>query len=333
MRKNRSLPIREQGSICADKAWLLGFIAGDGHVQIEADHSSKVVASCGLDRELARTVSALIEKLYDVPRKVRSQDMSKWERKTNHSAMCYRREVALDVLSYSPTDTRNWKIPAEVLESTPEVRGAWLSGLADAEGTVAYSRERSSRYIAISSTNMLGLEAARRMLEEVLGTRVSWNSQKKPGCSTEHKILVTNRRSLTLFNEKVGFRSRRKAEKLRAALESYERDTLPQTEVEALLPEIQRRRAEGQEYKQIAVDMNLTYEKVRGALKRRGLTGSRVGKKSKHEHLVPEIVKRAAGGEKYVQIAEALGMTVDQVFGALKRRGLTKRRSEGGGSS
>lgn len=63
----RRLAIKAQEELTEDKAWLLGFMAGDGNVDIAADGGAHVSANCGADEDLARHAASLLESIYNVP--------------------------------------------------------------------------------------------------------------------------------------------------------------------------------------------------------------------------------------------------------------------------
>lgn len=272
----RSKPIKTQGhALSPDKAWLLGFLAGDGSIQIEADGGAKVSANCGQDEQLARHVAALFREIYGVPCTLRLQQRDPYPNRSPYwQPIVYRRAVAEDLLATAPFGIYAWRVPVRVSSSdSPNVKAAWVSGFADAEGTVAFyidkARNRASRNVSITSANRAGLLQTKRLLAE-LGVRTAFSSHARK-TSTEHKLHVCHRADLERFGELVGFRCARKQRVLEDALGSYERQapSLRTEEAEALVPRVLKLRARNHGFAEIAQILGLaSHEVPKGVIKR-----------------------------------------------------------------
>ena len=277
----RAFPIKRQGPLCEDKAYVLGFFAGDGNVTVGADGSAHVSANCGevsnpANKVTADRIARMLRGIYDVPVKVRKELRINQEgRQPYWQPILYRKAVAADLLSFGPIGTYDWRVPSRVARR-PRLFAAWLSGFSDAEGHVAHHPESGCRYIAISSVNQSGLEQAGELAGQLLGIRCSWHTDEKkpirsPGCLEEHKILICNRRALEAFADKVGFRQPDKKQTLGEALDSYKRPhaNLLSSEVSQSLPEVLRRRAAGETFSEIASELGLaTTDVPKGMIKR-----------------------------------------------------------------
>lgn len=285
------------------KAYLLGFMAGDGNVSVSTDGGAQVSANCGqvsdpANRVLADLIAGLLAEIYDVPAKVREERRVNQEgREPYWQPIVYRRAVAEDLLSYGGIGTYDWEVPRAVARKARLFR-AWLSGFSDAEGCVRNDCERGSRYVSLSSVNRAGLEQVRRLLEDLLKIRCSWSTNdKRAGTLPEHKLLVCNRRSLERFAEQVGFRHPGKAARLAEALASYQRGSpnLLRDETAALFPQILRRRAANVPFDQIVAEFNLASAQVaKGMIKRASKkAGSRcmLCLEAPATHSVPRVVR------------------------------------------
>lgn len=273
-RPDRRLPIQGQSALPSpDKAWLLGFLAGDGNIQIDPDGGAKVSANCGQDEQLARHVVDLFEQIYDVPCKLRLQQRDSYPNRDPYwHPIAYRRAVADDLLLLAPFGIYRWRVPEVVANGPDAIKAAWLSGIADAEGSVAFyvdGKKRANRNVSITSSNGDGLRQAQGLLA-ALGIRSAFSAHERE-TSTEHKIHVCYRADLEKFAEVVGFRCERKAAVLQAALGSYVRPypNLRSEDVEKLLPAVLVYRAQGLGYVEIAELLQLpTMNVARNVLKR-----------------------------------------------------------------
>jgi hypothetical protein len=301
-----ALPIKAQGRLSPDKAWLLGFMAGDGNVGISADGGAHVSANCGTkpdDEHLAHQVADLLHELYDVPVKVRFQSRDGHDRDPYWQPILYRKGVAEDILSYGPIGTYDWRIPHEVLSRKDELGPSWLSGFFDAEGSVCVDTSKGSRYASSCSVNEVGLRQAQELFSD-LGIPTSWH--KEPGGRTENAmpgcyLIVCNRAALERFSALVGFRSRRKARKLARALASYQRPhaNLLREQVKEALPEVLRRRACKESFEEIARAMGLATTEVPKGMVKRAAGGANgnclICLKAKATHSIPRVTHGRAG--------------------------------------
>lgn len=328
MRPARAKKILSQPQrLTSEKAYLLGFWAGDGNVQIESDGTTKVSANCGSeteDEQLACFIAESVKKLYGVPCKVRLQTR-KLPRRPCWQPITYRKAVAEDLLSYGPLGTYDWLVPNQVKAGTNEVKAAWLAGFFDAEGHVVHKPKKGKREAVVTSVNEQGLREARELLTD-LGIGTSFTSHDRRhevhNQSVEHKIHVCNRAALGRFAKLVELRCERKNKVLQEALGTYKRHQLLNKDVEELVPQILELREQGLFYKDIAAKLGLTYEQARGAVKRRRLTKGRHGSPRKEvEKSIPEILCRQRLGHSYERIARDMDLTKAQVFQRLKKRG------------
>jgi len=310
-RRQRRLKIKPQGCMSRDKAWLLGFMAGDGNVSVAEDGGAHVSANCGVAEDsanmaLAERVAELFRRIYDVPAHVRVQSRDPG-RLPYCQPILYRRAVADDILSHGPIGTYDWTVPAEVRRDK-ELAGAWLSGLWDAEGNVSLDPDVSRRTVSVSSVNELGLRVVKAMVES-LGIRCSWHtddgkSERSPGCLPENKVMVCSQAAMGGFAEKIGFTHQGKAASLASLLASYSREVpnLLSHEVRELLPEILKRRAAGAPFSAIATELQFsTPEVAKGMVKRASKAAGNqclICLERPATHSIPRVIKGRSG--KYV---------------------------------
>lgn len=298
------------GELCRDKAYLLGLMAADGHLKIEADGDTKVIVACGGDpgdREFAGYVAGLFKVLYpDLAERetyapVRGHS-SKSRPRIQWYTMVYRKRVAMDLLSHGPLGCHEWRVPKIVWRSR-EWLGAWLSGFADGDGHMDYQPKKGKREIRLATVNQQGMAQVAAALES-FGMEVKYHlntsertrhgDQRK---DADHRYLC-HRRDLELFREHIGFRHPVKHAKLNEALASYKRaPMLRRSESEGLLRRVLSMRTQGLGFAEIAEKIESTengYDQVRGLIKR--AVKKAQGKcvlclKKKAVHGVPKVIR------------------------------------------
>jgi len=125
---------RGSAAISTDRAYLLGFYAGNGHADVARTKArngggGEVAFAMSTERlkgAVGQKLTAILEQLgYDPSEDIEGND---------GKLRIYKKELADDLLRYK----KAWGapiVPQEVIEGTPEIRAAWLAGLADADGT------------------------------------------------------------------------------------------------------------------------------------------------------------------------------------------------------
>lgn len=256
-----------------DKAWFLGHLAGDGGF-VSGTRRNEVTIFAGLDREIAVLCQKLFRTLYGANSRIYSRHAGRGKRKnTSWETTCSWKNVCADLLSYAPFGISRWRVPEAVWNGSDEIVGAWISGFADAEGSVSFKPEVSRRNVRVSSTNEQGLRAVSALLDR-LGIRHSWIPARKrtPSAWRESFALsVTFHEDLRLFAERVGFRSSKKRRLLSLALASYSRLPRRTEEVAKHEEEITSRRRAGETHRAIADSLGLVREVVAGVCYRLGV--------------------------------------------------------------
>lgn len=285
---SQALPIKPQGDLTADKAWLLGLIAGDGHVRIRADGSSSVDIACGPDEQLARCAAEVIERVYAVPSNVSWDDQAKYDKVGCWHLLCTRKAVCMDLLSLASFGLYSWTVPRDVKRGTRAIRCAWVSGYFDAEGSAILEPERAgggrSRRISAASVNKTAMDDVRDLLVG-LGYDVSYSPFKASGpdgVPTDYWKVYFDRRSLhERWQKEVGFRCARKHAIMVELLATYKRGHYQSSEkVDEIAPLVGRLVKAGFFHKEIAAHLGLRVEQVKGICKTRGFVGERRGRAS-----------------------------------------------------
>lgn len=307
-----------------DEAWLLGLIAGDGHV---GDYGVSVALGGEVDMPMAREAE-------------RVAVASGWPVSTVRVALVLMPEPRKPCLTVFLNGGRaltdhlralgdfgvyRWRVPGSVLRGSLAMQGAWVAGFTDADGHVRYNLARSQRAVVIDSVNKDGLDQVSVMLANLgVKHRRTEHDRRLERNQVAHKIHVCERSSLERFTQLVPLRCPRKAKALTAALASYERDILTKAEVDALLPAIQQRLASKEAYTDIANALGITSDNVRNIVRTRNLEGHGRGHGKRHLELndvADMAASRVADGERTEDVAADLGMTRDALAQALRNRG------------
>lgn len=333
----RAESIKDQsGPLTVAKAYLLGFLAGDGHLQYEPrSYSYKVFGCCGQDRDLAEHIARRVTEVYGVPCSVLFQKRSDGVRQDNWFAHCGRKLVVEDLHSLTSWGVHTWRVPEPVMTGDDKIKGAWLRGFADADGYVGADVKRGQRRVCLDSVNMTGLMQAGSLLS-ALGIRYSWATHNREieGHSAGHKITLSYHADLKTFYEKVGFECVRKSQILHKAIESYKRTPKRTEDVEKFLEKIRPRREAGEDCMSIAKSLGLTRENVKDLCERRGISpiGGKRRKDGRYlpegevEVKIPQILEMKRDGLSHSAIALELGLkdagAVTNAVQRARRRGL-----------
>jgi intein-encoded DNA endonuclease-like protein len=231
------------------KAYLLGILAGDGYIA-KNEGSSRTVGLAATDKEFVKAFASFLKRVYRECVKVAKYANITSERaKPVYRAELHSTEIAKDLYSYGVSFARDeWRIPEAIVRARPNVKGAYLRGFFDSEGTV-YAGRRSRKYIAAFSTNPAGLGGVERILRS-LGIQCRVRFERD--C---YKLLISGRRNLRRFAELVNFTIRRKKRKLEEALSTYV--CTPTAEVDALVPRMIELREQGMTFRRISATLSV----------------------------------------------------------------------------
>ena len=245
--------------------------------------------------------------------------------------------VVEDLQSLAPWGIHKWRVPEAVKTAGDDVKGAWIAGFADAEGHVRNTMDHK-RAIVLTSVNQAGLSDVSRLLTD-LGIKHVWmlRHHKDPKCNTAYILQVNHQQDLKKWKDLVGFGCERKMKTLEEALASFERDTqVHHEDTRQALPEIKRRRAAGETWREIAEALGWTcWETVRDICARNGYeprpeTKGKYRVKGYIEKLLPEIVRLRSEGLTQADIAKQLGLKdANTINNALQSHGIKVEMVEG----
>jgi intein-encoded DNA endonuclease-like protein len=268
-------PIPESAKkLTKEKAYILGVLAGDGSIcrGIHRLDLSKIDLSV-TDEEFAREFVRCLKKIYRVRPSV-------YKRANNHLSILRGREIRTkkpiyeaclrsvkaveDLLSYSVSfKTEDWRIPEVIKRAPPEIKGSYLRGFFDSEGTAALHMNEGCRYVYAFSKNMEGLKEVKNLLADI-GIECKIFQQK----SGLYGIILSGRKNIKRFAEFVGFTIKRKMQKLEHGLSTYKRT--PSAEVDALVPKMIGMRKQGMLYCEIGEKLGIDKTTVHKRLSKLG---------------------------------------------------------------
>ena len=313
-------PITPQSAVLTeDKAWLLGHVAGDGCVRTKKTEM-RVGIWAGLDEQIAEHCLDLFASVYGVPSTFNRHEPGISGRKhLNFEIVCYRKAVVDDMTSIAPFGVRRWRVPRAVMEGSARVKGAWLSGLFDADGTVGmYGQEadepRKNRVASVASINDHGLRQVEQLLTG-FGIRSKWRMwqypAKNPNSRDRYNLFIYDRESLILFSQYIRFRSVKKQTRLDEILVSYRDDrTGNYGRHKGKLSDVLAMKAEGRSLAEIAEALDFDNQQgVQQFLQRAARRGEigRFDRTTKIRDAIPTVIAMRKDGKKWKEIGRVLG--------------------------
>ena len=299
--------------ITEGRAWLFGFLAGDGTVLQDGSHG----AGFNTDPELVAQIICVLEEGYRASPTARYKDRPGRKRLWT---VRFGRAVAEDLLGHcSRWDTMNWRVPDSVKSASPGARAAYLRGFYDAEGTPYGSPKWR---ITVSSANEGGARDILELLASIAIEGRFYSYPRKEGEADAHIVSVHKRSEAIRFAKTVGFCATSKTERL-AGIESAPYGKAPRWE--SLLPIIHSKRSAGMKLCEIDAELGLYKRESSAALvwDRR-----KKGVKTRRDSLGPlyqEVALLKDHGLAYSQVAEALKVPAHRVHAALA----WKRKQDG----
>ncbi|KKN10152.1 hypothetical protein LCGC14_1039450 [marine sediment metagenome] len=205
---NTKLP----GELTPKVAYILGFFVGDGNFASEG-----VRFAFNLDEpdEIAR-IANVIDDVFGLSFWGATLPIGK--------GICYclnSRPVKRWLYQFGCTNTgTKLQVPQQIWDSPAEVKGAFLRGLYDADGSASIH----SRKIELNSHNQQFLKEIQRLILD-LGIMSGFNSWiRGESCfssGTMYKISITHQADIILFSQIIGFDHMGKGQTLAKIIESY----------------------------------------------------------------------------------------------------------------
>lgn len=186
---------------------LLGFLAGDGSVQVrkEGKYFHYQLDFFPDNEIIMDTYINLINSLYNKNPSIRFRDGVFQVRLTSKA-------IVLDILSHASFGLKSWNVPFKLLSNESRVR-FWLKGFFSAE---AYVGEKT---IKVQTVNKKGM----RQVSELLNTlKIKHTSHmyvpRRKNHSKVYILMINKKESRLRYYHNVGFFHSEKQEKLKEAL-------------------------------------------------------------------------------------------------------------------
>lgn len=193
--KKLKRPTKEFSRLSVKKAYLLGALCGDGHI-----NPKFIRFEIRNDEEFIREFSNCIENVYGI-----KFNYNYYPKRNSFVLYASCELICSDLLNYGNFYTFTWNVPKEILISSEEkIIGSFLRGIFDSDGS-------ASKYcISLVSASKKGIKGVSKLLDKLdIKNKIVIIRKKYYG------ITVTGKERLKRFKEKIGFKIKRKLEKLK----------------------------------------------------------------------------------------------------------------------
>ena len=235
-----------------EKAYILGVMCGDGYLH-RTKKDSYQVALQATDYDFVIYFTECMRKIYGLEPSISEikAKKSKWNDKLC-SRLCSK-EVFEDILSYGKFGTKNWRVPGIIKESSSSIKGSFLRGFYDSEGSVD-----STRKIIAVSTNKEGMSNITELLCSLgirpLNIKMIEGAENRSSC---YVVKITGKNYIDLFEKNVGFSIKRKRDKLISLIRGYKTNSRAKRDIKRLRGRMLLLRMENKSYGYIAKELNL----------------------------------------------------------------------------
>ena len=183
-----------------EKAYILGVLCGDGH--INQDYVRFEIRN---DEEFVKEFVRCFEEVYGL-----RYNYKYYLPRKSYVLYIASQVICKDLLNLGDFGTRAWRIPRDVLKSEDiKITGAFLRGFYDSEGSVGKSA------ISASSINLKGLKQVSSLLE-TLGIQ----NIIRPIKDKYYLVYIFRKQRFKIFRERIGFTILRKQERLNEILKN-----------------------------------------------------------------------------------------------------------------
>lgn len=198
--KKLTRPIKNFSKLSPKKAYILGVLCGDGHI-----NKKMIRFEIRNDEEFIKEFAKAVKEVYGLDFEY------KYYGKRNSLVLYVASEIICeDLLNYGKFGTFKWRVPKEIIKSKDEkIISNFLRGVYDSEGSVAKS------CILMSSSNKKGIEDISFLLKKL-------GIENKIGITKgSHYILwIFRKERFKIFRDKIGFTTKRKQDKLNENLKN-----------------------------------------------------------------------------------------------------------------
>lgn len=197
-------------------AYFIGAIMGDGCYSINNKYPRPRFIFTSSDKDFILLIQQLAEELFDVDMKINISELSKKNKKWRDSYKVSSRTIYKNLSFYLP----NHKIlPDFIINGTSEIKAAFISGFFDAEGGVSISwiksRKAIDRRLHCSNQNLDLLNTITTYLKD-MDIKSFIITYPRYYC-----LNIWGFSSCCLFRQKIGFKIRRKKDKLDELIDTY----------------------------------------------------------------------------------------------------------------
>ncbi len=226
-RRNLIKPITNKfhKKLTFERAYLLGVMCGDGCVfsgMANKDrwlYKNYIVYLAARDKDFVDEFIRCANKIYGFTPSLYFRKRSKLNKRWSDIwiARITRKEVYKDLSPYN-FGTNTWKVPKEIIDSKDEkIIGAFLKGFYDSEGSISMGPRSFNLFI--HSNNYEGIMGVKSLLER-LGIKI-FKIMKDIRLSRNPTFffIISSKKNLEIFLNRVGFSIQRKQNKLKEHLE------------------------------------------------------------------------------------------------------------------
>lgn len=193
-------PTKEFSNLSSEKAYILGVLCGDGHI-----NPSSIRFEIKFDEEFIKRFSQCFDMVYGL------YFPYKYYKKRDSFVLYVSSEIICeDLLKYGKFGTLEWKVPEEILNCNDEkIISNFLRGIYDSEGSVAKSA------VTISSVSKKGIKGISYLLKK-LGIKNKIRLYRKK----YYTLYIFRKERFKIYREKIGFTIKRKQERLNEMLKN-----------------------------------------------------------------------------------------------------------------
>jgi len=241
--------LKTSRELTLEKAYILG-VVGPGDGFIEFNKNSQQICLEAVDKDFIDYFAKCLKKVYGIKPSIKTLKRRPTDTKTHFKVRLYSVEACRDLVSYGVSfKEKDWQVPEQIKKSSNEIRGSYLRGIADSQGSVVFGK--TSRFIQLSSKNYRGLEEIGNLLNSL--DISNWTIYKKA-----RGLRIFSRENFINFAEKINFIIRRKRLLLDDMLRNYKIRKISKKEIIEPIPKILSLNRNGLTRQQIADKLNIS---------------------------------------------------------------------------
>jgi len=205
-----TMPLPASASrLSRDKAYILGVLIGDGSL------FHRELSLTTIDLDFAQSFRNCVSRCYGVKARIFTETRERYRQGYAYRVRIKRLKVAEDLRRYFPDggcETFTWSIPPDVQTASNTIKGAFLGGYFDSEGSPSRSQ------LTASSVNLPGLRQIMTLLGGLgIKSTAYHHDDKRRASGTGRLFILDISRTTDLrgFKKLVGFTIKRKRDALR----------------------------------------------------------------------------------------------------------------------